>query len=118
MRLALVAIAGGLGALSRYAVGGLFGVTGFPWATLTVNLAGSLLLGVLLTASPDRMSADVRVALAVGFIGAFTTFSTFSYETMALVRSGRVPMALAYVTASLLLGLAGAVTGYRLGQLL
>lgn len=111
-----------LGALARFATGvwaaGLGGPP-LPWPTLLVNVAGSLLLGLLMHVLPAwGASAEVRALLTVGFCGSFTTFSTFGYETVALLQSGSHAAAAAYVAASVLLGLVGVVTGLWLGALL
>ena len=94
-----VAVAGGLGAISRYYLSGLAQRvgSGFPFGTLTVNLVGSFLLGLIMQAgiSTDLMPRALRLALTIGFLGAFTTFSTFSYETLGYLEDG------AWLTASL-----------------
>ena len=111
----MVAVAGAVGAVARYGVGSAVGVRSFPWATLGINVAGSFLLGLLLQAAPGRLGDDVRLALAVGFLGAFTTFSTFGYETVAMLRDGRAGAAALYVGASVVLGLGAAAVGYAVG---
>ncbi|MGD9797786.1 MAG: CrcB family protein [Acidimicrobiia bacterium] len=113
-----VAVAGAVGAVAPYGLGITIGVRSFPWATLSVNVSGSFALAFLL-AGPmaDRPSAPATLAATVGFLGAFTTFSTFGYETVALVRADRPAAAAAYVAASTALGLAGAAFGYWLGRL-
>lgn len=111
----LVAFAGALGALARYGIGMTVPGTWFPWATLIVNLMGSALLGLLLGAG-TRLDPNVATVLGVGFLGAFTTFSTFSAETLMLLREGRGAAALAYVAASLTLALGASATGYVLGR--
>jgi len=118
-RVALIGIAGAAGALARYWVGQAVGARSFPWATLGINVAGSLLLGFVL-AGPitDRWPPNASVAVAVGFLGAFTTFSTFAFETTALLRDDRPLAALAYVGASVLLGLAASALGYVVGRAL
>ena len=121
MRVVLVAVAGAVGALARYAIGVAAGPTdagagAFPWATFAINLAGSFVLGLVLAVAPGRWSPDVTVAVATGLLGAFTTFSTFSNETMALVRAGHAPVAAAYVVASVLVGLAAAAAGHAAGR--
>lgn len=118
MKLVLIAIAGAAGALTRYGIGTAVGVRAFPWSTLAINVVGSFLLGFLLQAAPGRLGDDVRIALAVGFLGAFTTFSTFSYETVTMVRDGRASAALFYVGASVVVGIAAGAAGYRLGAAL
>lgn len=94
-----VAVAGGLGAISRYYLSGLAQRvgSGFPFGTLTVNLVGSFLLGLIMQTgiSTDLMPRALRLALTIGFLGAFTTFSTFSYETLGYLEDG------AWLTASL-----------------
>ena len=112
VRVGLVCFAGALGALARYGVGLAVGSRSFPWSTLAINLAGSFLLGAVVGA--DRFSPDVRVAVTVGFLGAFTTFSTFAFEATNMVRDGRAPAALAYVAASVVVGLTAAAGGYSL----
>lgn len=117
MQLLLIALAGAVGTLVRYGIGVAVGPQSYPWGTLGINVAGSFLLGGLLAATP-RMPESVSVALAVGLLGAFTTFSTFSVETLALVRSGQVVPALGYAAASVTLGLAAAAAGYYLVRIL
>lgn len=113
MRALLVAMAGAAGASCRYGIGLAVGVRTFPWATLGINLAGSFVLAALLTAGAERgWSQDVTVPLAVGFLGAFTTFSTFSWETYTLARTDRVGAAAAYVGLSLVGGVLAAAAGY------
>jgi CrcB protein len=116
MRAALVGIAGAAGALCRYGIGLSVGSLRFPWVTLGINVAGSFLLGLLLQITDARgWSPDVTVPLAVGFLGAFTTFSTFTSETHLLLRADRTGTALAYAVASVGVGLVAAVAGHRLG---
>lgn len=116
IRVLVVGGAGALGAIARYGVGRAFGAaTTFPYATLSVNVAGSFVLGLLLGGFASRWHENVVLALTVGFLGAFTTFSTFSYEVTAMVRDGRATTALAYVAASLVGGLAAAAIGYSAG---
>lgn len=112
MHLLLIAVAGAAGALARYGVGAAVGVRTFPWATLAINIVGSFLLGLLVATGPARLSADVRLALAAGFLGAFTTFSTFSHESVTMVREGRLASAAVYVGVSVVGGLAASAAGY------
>ncbi len=86
MRVGLIALAGAAGALARYGIGQAVGPRTFPWATLAINVAGALALGFVL-AGPiaARWPADITAAITVGFLGAFTTFSTFAYEATALL---------------------------------
>jgi len=117
MTTVLVAVAGAAGALGRYGIGRAIGVRWFPWATLGINLAGSFLLGLALVLAVERDWSDVRtVPLAVGFLGAFTTFSTFSYETFALLRTDRPAEAAVYVLSSVAGGVLAAAAGYAAGR--
>ena len=105
--------AGGLaGVLARYGVGL---VSPSMWATLGVNLAGSFALGVLVHAAAD-WSAAVRDGVAIGFLGGFTTFSTFSVQAVLEAEGGRPGVAAAYVAASVIGGLALGLLGYLLGR--
>ncbi len=115
MKALFIGVAGAAGALSRYWVGVRWGDRDFPWATLAINVAGSLLLGFVLHASVERGWSEARtLPLSVGFLGAFTTFSTFSYETQTLLRDGRAPAAAGYVALSVVAGLAAAALGYAM----
>ena len=103
-----IAAGGAIGALFRYWVSiGVhrFAGTDFPYGTLTVNVAGSLLMGALYVLFIERMDVDPlwRGALLIGLLGAFTTFSTFSMETLNLVENGEPLRALANVAASVIL---------------
>ena len=117
MRVVLIASAGAAGAVCRYLVSSAVGQQRFPWATLGINVIGSFVLGVVLTTAASRQwPVDVTAAVAVGFVGAFTTYSTFSWEAVTLGRTGRFTAALVYVGASLALGLAAAYAGVRLAR--
>ena len=115
MTVLAVACAGALGALCRYAISLAVGPLGFPWATLGVNVSGSFLLGLLYAVAPvpDGM---LKVAVGTGFLGAFTTFSTFSVETVGLIRGDRPVLAVVYATLSVVLGIVAASAGLLLGQ--
>lgn len=115
VRVAMVAAAGALGAVVRYAVGVWVGVQSFPWATLVINLVGSFALGVVLVAGPSRWPRDLVVGVSVGFLGGFTTFSTFSYESQALIRAGRPAASAVYTAVSVSAGVAAAALGYAAG---
>ncbi|PLY06797.1 MAG: fluoride efflux transporter CrcB [Desulfuromonas sp.] len=93
MKLLYIAIFGGCGCVSRYLVSGwtyTLAGRGMPWGTLAVNVIGSFLLGVLMDMNlrSALLSPDLRVGLTVGFMGGFTTFSTFSFETVRLLEEG------------------------------
>ena len=116
MRAVLVGIAGAAGALCRYGIGVAVGARSFPWSTLAINVVGSFVLGLLVEVAGTRgWSPDVTAPLAIGFLGAFTTFSTFAVETDLFLRSDRVGTALVYVLVSVGVGVAAASTGYRVG---
>ncbi|MFV0308950.1 MAG: fluoride efflux transporter CrcB [Desertimonas sp.] len=116
MTVILVAVAGAIGAVSRYGVGRAIGPRAFPWATLGINLVGSFALGWVVQRALQRdWSTETTTAITVGFLGAFTTFSTFSNETWTLLRTDRAGDALAYVAMSMIAGVAAAAVGYRLG---
>lgn len=117
MTTTLIALSAAFGAVARYRIGLLVGVRDFPWATLVVNVTGCLALGLLLGASTTgRWRPELTLAVGVGFLGAYTTFSTFGYETFILLRLGRVTTAALYAGASLALGLCGTAAGYAVGK--
>ena len=109
-----VAAGGALGSIARFGVG-LFArslAPGWPWGTLFVNLLGSLLIGVLVGLFGLRPASDaIRLGLITGVLGGFTTFSAFSMETVEMLRAGDGASALAYVAASLVLGLTACALG-------
>lgn len=111
--LAVVA-GGGAGAWVRFAVQRLFaaGPDAFPWPTFGINVAGSILLGVLVVACRDRPT--LALLAGTGFCGGFTTFSTFSIELVRLLEQGRPAAAVGYAAGSVLAGVAGAAIGVRL----
>ena len=122
----LVAFGSALGGLARWgvAVGAarLFG-TAFPWGTFLINLSGCLFLGWFMAVLSERLPAggggwlgqdDLRLMVAVGFTGAYTTFSTFEYESHGLLRDGDGLTAMTYLFGSVFLGL----LAVRLGNLL
>jgi CrcB protein len=112
---ALVAAAGAAGVLARYGVGrATLHTEGLLWSTLAINLAGSLLLGLLV--GSGWFSRDVREAIGVGFLGGFTTYSTFSVQVVLEVDGGRTGTAVVYLVASVVGGLVCAVVGYMLGR--
>jgi len=110
----LVGIAGAAGVIARYAISLPFHAEALPWATVAINVAGSFLLGVLI--SGHAFTEDTRTVLGVGFLGGFTTFSTFSVQAFIDIEAGEPVRALIYVAASVLLGLAAAACGYYLGR--
>jgi CrcB protein len=115
-------VAGGLGALARYWLGGFIQQRlswTFPIGTLGINLLGCLAFGVFWTLGERLViSRETRFLILTGFMGAFTTFSTFAFETTFQLRDADVRNALINVTAHLVLGLVGIVGGMSLGQVL
>jgi len=112
--LLLVALGGAVGAPARYLADRWLSARlpgAFPWGTFAVNVVGSLLLGLLAATAPSGL-----VALAgTGFCGALTTFSTFSFETVRLLETGRPVPAAVNVTASVVVSVVAAALGWRLG---
>lgn len=115
MTLLYIAVGGAAGALARYGLAGWVHQRAgfaFPWGTLVVNVLGSLLIGFALRYfEAVRLSPDVRALVAVGILGGFTTFSTFSYETVALMQDGAWSRAASYAFGSLFLGIAAVFAG-------
>jgi len=114
-----IAAGGALGALSRYWLMlwvAALGATRFPWGTLLVNVLGSCAIGVLYVLISEKLvlTEHWRALLVVGYLGAFTTFSTFSIDVLLLLQEGRVLPAAAYVGGSVLLCLTGAWLGMML----
>ena len=116
LRVLAVGAAGAAGALLRYWISTRVGMRAFPWATLGINVAGSLVLGYILGRVGGMAPSVATTAVTVGFLGAFTTFSTFTYETVTLVREDRPAAALAYVAVSVMVGLAASALGYVFAQ--
>lgn len=121
MRLLLIAVFGAVGTLARYGLQGLIQVrvgSTFPWGTLLINLTGCFFLGLIGQMMLNRMmvSSELRVAIAVGFFGGYTTFSSFGWEAAKMLEAGEWLRSLAYVAASVGLGLLLSVAGIRLGN--
>ena len=104
MILLMIAIGGAIGSVLRYVIGRAvqgISTTGFPVGTLVVNVVGCFLIGVFVRFLLNmQTSPDLRALLVVGFCGGFTTFSTFSYETVGLIEGGDYARATVYVVAS------------------
>lgn len=111
-----VALGGGVGSAGRYLIDRAYSTREFPVATLTVNLVGSLLLGLLVGWIGDRVAPGVRLALFTGLLGGFTTFSTFALETSELWRSGQSVTALSYLALSVAAGVSLALVGVIVGE--
>ncbi|MDQ6617340.1 MAG: fluoride efflux transporter CrcB [Actinomycetota bacterium] len=106
--LAAIALGGALGAPARYGVAQMIHVAtdGFPWATFSTNISGSFALGLVLALILQRFPPTryLRPFFATGFLGAYTTYSTFAVETNLLIKDGHAAVGLAYAAASLLAG--------------
>ncbi|MBN8549008.1 MAG: fluoride efflux transporter CrcB [Deltaproteobacteria bacterium] len=120
--LLIVGVGGFVGSILRFKVGStIFHAlpgTRFPWGTLTVNICGCMLVGIIASLL-ERLSshnADLRLLLITGFLGGFTTFSAFGLETMQLLRIGEFSLAAANILASVLLGLTAVWLGLWLGH--
>ena len=120
MRVALVALGGAIGSVARYGVGALaaqlFGAT-FPWGTLLVNLTGSFLIATIMhvALSGTAISLELRIFLTTGIMGGFTTYSSFNYETLALINQRAYGLAglnvAATVVGCFVAGVLGLATG-------
>lgn len=122
MRYLLIAVGAALGANARYLVGMWAGArfgADFPYGTLLVNITGSLALGFLsaLVTGRLRLSPDMRLLLAVGFLGSYTTFSSYTVESMTLLRQGAAWLGLLNILGNNVLGLVCALLGVYLGQM-
>lgn len=118
-----IAMAGALGALCRWwisRVGQTLLGAGFAWGTLIANVIGCFLLGFLMHFGlvSYKLSATARTALTVGFLGALTTFSTFSYETVCYIEDGNWTAATVNISANLIIGLAATFSGLALARTL
>lgn len=122
-RLLIVAAGGALGAVARYGVGvwaqRLFPTAQWPWATLTVNVVGGLLMGLLagwLAFRSGAGSESLRLFAAVGVLGGFTTFSAFSLEAALMIERRQLAMAGGYVAASVVLSIAALFIGLMVAR--
>ncbi len=122
LRILYIAIGGAIGALLRYFVSGvaykIMGAT-FPYGTLTVNLLGSFFIGFLFEALEESLiSPDVRMMIFIGILGAFTTFSSFSLETVNLIRDSEFALALWNILLNNILGIGLAFLGVLTAKIL
>jgi CrcB protein len=113
-----VALGAAVGGVARYAFTAFFqqrAGPGFPMATLLINISGSLLLGFLMryALASGSLNPELRALLTTGFCGGYTTFSTFSYETILLFEDGEYRRAALYVTLSVVLALLGTIGGMK-----
>ena len=120
MSVLYVALGGAIGAAFRYLVSGWLGAwlgPDFPWGTFFANISGSFLIGIVLAlVDVGTFSAEARLFLAVGVLGGYTTFSSFSYESLGLIADGSVFLALLNVFGQLAAGLVFVYLGVVLGR--
>ena len=117
-----IAVAGSLGALARYGLEGAVSrrsAGAFPWGTFVVNVSGSFVLGLLFTLLTERwlVAPWLRSTVTIGFLGAYTTFSTLSLESYRLLEDGAYGLAFANLLGSLAAGMAAVYAGVVLGRL-
>ena len=117
----LVGIGGFLGANTRYLLDQW--VTNrwpmfFPWGTFIINVSGSFILGFFMAFAEQRpwVSREMRLLFEVGFVGAYTTFSTYTYQSLRLAQDGQMALAALYIIASVMLGLIAVFAGFALGN--
>lgn len=121
--LLVVALGGAMGSLTRYQLGIWIATKwnqGFPLPTFLINISGAFLLGFLNTLFLERFTVSPlwRLGIGVGFLGAYTTFSTFGYEVMTLIEAGSIKVAVVYTIASILVGILGVALGIWLARTL
>ena len=121
MPLVLIGLGGFAGAISRYLVDGFIADRsggGFPWGTLAVNASGTFLLGLLFAMTTERaiLPSEIRGPLMIGYLGAYTTFSTYLLESWRLVEGGAWGMALLNLGGSIAIGLLAVVAGLAIGR--
>ena len=121
MQLLLIGIGGLCGTLARYLLD--VWITNathatFPWGTLVINATGSFLIGVLFVLTVERgtLPAELRAPLGIGFLGGYTTFSTFMLESLRLAQDGSWTLAVANIAGSLLLGVGAIIAGVALAR--
>ena len=121
LQILAIATGGAVGAVLRFSMSnGVYRILGrdFPYGTMTVNVLGSFIMGILFTLMVDRLavSTELRSGILVGVLGAFTTFSSFSLETMALVEDGEPMKAILNIVLSVVLCLSATWLGLSLGR--
>lgn len=118
----IISLGAMLGANARYWIGNVVARklgASFPYGTLIINITGSLLLGFFLTLATERLSLDPRwrLLIAVGFLGAYTTFSTYTYESLSLIQSGQWALGIFNSIGSVILGVGAVGLGIYLAKL-
>lgn len=121
MAVLLVAIGGGIGSVTRYLVGGWFASRfgpAFPYGTFVINVTGSFIIGLFLAFAQERVSLSPywRLFFAVGFLGGYTTFSSFEYESIRLLQDGEMLLGAVYMIGSVAAGGIAAIGGITLGS--
>lgn len=121
-KLLWLGLAGGLGALARYGLSTLvqrYSGAAFPWGTFTVNVAGAFMFGLIWSLVEQRlvMNVETRVILLTGFLGGFTTFSSFMFESAALIADGQWRLAALNLGGQMMAGLAAVFLGLAAGRL-
>jgi fluoride exporter len=121
-RILAIAAAGAIGSLARYWLSALvqrWTGSPFPWGTFAVNIIGSFLFGLIWTLAEERLaiSAETRIIVLTGFMGAFTTFSTFAFETSMFVRDSQWLLVAGNIAAQILVGITAVLIGMRVGQI-
>lgn len=115
-----IMVAGAFGALARYALQALIDPrsSGLPWGTFIVNVSGSFLLGLVFTITTERLSVEpwLRTALTVGFLGAYTTFSTLAFETVRLIDGGEWLAAFGNMAGTAVFGVVAVVAGIMVAR--
>lgn len=120
-RLVLLAVAGAMGTLCRYWLGDIVQRLcgpAFPWGTLTINVIGCLLFGFVWSLANERMliSPQARIVILTGFMGAFTTFSTYAFESAQMLKDTEWQRALANIALENVVGIAAVFVGFAIGR--
>jgi fluoride exporter len=123
MKYVMIALGGSAGAIARYVLGSYVGNRAgslFPYGTMIINLSGSFVIGLVMTliAEHSNVNRNVLYLVAIGFIGAYTTFSTFEFETLRLVQDGQFIAGLTNVAVSVVIGFAMVWLGVVAGRML
>lgn len=113
-----VAVGGAVGSAARYGLAGVVNYRSHPWGTVTVNVLGALILGALVGLWGFRADSAVRVGVAVGLLGGFTTFSTFAIDAVYLWEQGHQTAAITSILITLVVGIGAAIAGVVIGRTL